>query len=91
MKDKSVKYLGIDIAIPEVWPQVGNTTFIQASYEDVDKLLGNSNFLFTQSALEHFENDLSFSRKIGITAKKTGKPLLQVHLFPSSACIKLYL
>jgi hypothetical protein len=90
-KDKSVRYLGVDIAIPGVWPQIGNATFIQASYDDVDKLLENSNFLFTQSALEHFENDLSFFRKIGIAAKKTGTPLLQVHLFPSSNCLKLYL
>lgn len=92
-KDSSLKYLGVDISEPPQWAPKSypNAKFLNASYEDVDDYLEGHNFLFTQSALEHFEYDLDLFSKIAINRKNTKLPLVQVHVFPSAPCLRTFL
>lgn len=48
------------------------------------------NFFMSQSAIEHFKCDISYFRHIQEYVKKSQRPIFQVHLFPSAACLKLY-
>ena len=57
----------------------------------MDLYLEKVNFLFTQSAIEHFENDLTFFKKISKYLNKKKKKFIQVHLFPSESCLYTYL
>ena len=50
-----------------------------------------TNFFMSQSAIEHFENDLLYFDQIKNFINKTGNNTIQVHLLPSAACLKLYL
>jgi hypothetical protein len=92
-KDQKLQYTGVDIVTPAKWePEIKDrATFVQGSCDDIGRLLMDNNLLFTQSALEHFEKDLRFMKEIGTAVKKTGKPLIQIHLFPSGPCLKTFL
>jgi SAM-dependent methyltransferase len=92
-RDKSIKYLGADIYKPVIWApnSFPDANFINVSYEGIEDYLGNHNFLFTQSALEHFEFDLELFSRISNTLKVSKKPLVQVHVFPSAPCLKTFL
>ncbi|MCH7972144.1 MAG: hypothetical protein IH960_14065 [Chloroflexi bacterium] len=48
------------------------------------------NLIVTQSSLEHFEEDLGFFAQIRDHIEKTGTNTIQIHSFPSRACLKLY-
>ena len=45
----------------------------------------------TQSAIEHVEADLIYFEKIKDYIRTYNKSVIQVHLFPSSVCLRLYL
>ncbi len=45
----------------------------------------------TQSAIEHFENDLIFFKQIRDYVLSYRGSVIQVHLLPSSSCLRLYL
>ena len=51
----------------------------------------DANFFMTQSAIEHFEFDLSYFEQIAAHVRNYGKPVIQVHLYPSAVCLPLYL
>ena len=45
----------------------------------------------SQSALEHFDDDLVFFDQIRDFVASTRGPVIQIHLVPSQACLRLYL
>jgi hypothetical protein len=92
-RDRTLKYLGVDISEPIEWAPGVDTdaNFLKASYEDVEDYLSDHNFLFTQSALEHFDNDLELFSKISENRNRTKLPLIQVHVFPSAPCLRTFL
>jgi hypothetical protein len=92
-KDCSLKYVGADISEPPLWAPESHSDsmFLKASYEDVEDYLEGHNFLFTQSALEHFEFDLDLFSRITKNQKNTKMPLIQVHVFPSGPCLRTFL
>jgi SAM-dependent methyltransferase len=92
-KDSSLKYVGVDISEPTLWApdSHSDSMFLRDSSENIEDYLGVCNFLFTQSALEHFEFDLDFFARIEKRQKTTKLPLIQVHVFPSKACLKTFL
>ncbi|KGF72877.1 hypothetical protein DO97_03975 [Neosynechococcus sphagnicola sy1] len=49
-----------------------------------------ANFLISQSALEHIEADLTLFRQIHDWIARRHRPILQIHLLPSRACLQLY-
>lgn len=50
----------------------------------------NTNFFMSQSAIEHFQNDKRYFEDIRMFVELQKRPTIQVHLFPSVACMKLY-
>ncbi|MBI4435782.1 hypothetical protein HY630_03860 [Candidatus Uhrbacteria bacterium] len=49
-----------------------------------------TNFFISQSAIEHFRDDQNYFLEIQKFIQSHPRPTLQVHLFPSVACLKLY-
>ena len=49
-----------------------------------------TNFIMSQSAIEHFREDLTFFKIIRDHIVKSHAPTVQFHLFPSSINLKLY-
>jgi SAM-dependent methyltransferase len=89
-------YFGVDFFENEGWMDLMQKydfiTMKQASSDDVFEIIPSStNFIMSQSAIEHFENDLTFFRNIKQFIDKSNGSMLQVHLFPSPACLKTYL
>lgn len=50
----------------------------------------DTNFFMSQSAIEHFRNDRKYFQEIKQFIDTHPRPIIQVHLFPSAACMKLY-
>jgi SAM-dependent methyltransferase len=95
-KDLIATYVGIDPVEAPTWTEVKNRyPFIELHQRNAEELdpgtLGSCNFIMSQSCIEHVKNDLSLFENIASLANRSRKPLIQVHLFPSSACLKLYL
>ena len=86
-------YLGCDILPKPEWKErvTKNISFKQLNSTNVKHILKNRNFIFTQSAVEHFEYDTLFFADIQKYANQTSKPFLQIHLMPSPACLGKYL
>ena len=87
---KNINYFGIDIKRKN-FVENAHKKFILDEAENIDKYLENVNFLFTQSAIEHFKNDLIFFNKISNHTNQIDKKFIQVHLFPSDKCLFTYL
>lgn len=49
-----------------------------------------TNLFVSQSAVEHFDEDLAFFEQIRDYARTTPGPIVQIHLVPSDACLRLY-
>lgn len=91
--EKLIKYTGVDIFNFEQWKNFDDRmfTFHQASANDFARYLESSNFIITQSALEHFDNDLQYFQQIKKYVEDSCNPILQIHLMPSKECLRLYL
>jgi len=90
------RYSGVDLSFQKEWEQLmGKYTFITmkqcCSNKILDVIPSNTNFIMSQSAIEHFENDLLYFEQIKKFIEITNNNTIQVHLFPSSACLRLYL
>jgi hypothetical protein len=87
-------YTGVDIKSNEEWSsydQDSRFKFIIGNSASFDDALQNANFIMTQSALEHFDEDLTFFRQIAEHVAATQKPVIQVHLMPSAGCQATFL
>jgi hypothetical protein len=87
-------YTGVDIKYNSQWEEKQdlNTKFYINSYLDIKNVIQNikkPNIIFTQSALEHFEEDLTFFNLVNQIASSS--PLVFINLFPSRACLKTHL
>lgn len=49
-----------------------------------------TNFFMSQSAIEHFPNDRRYFEDVQRFIQSQTRPILQIHLFPSAACMRLY-
>lgn len=86
-------YKGVDIEAREEWRlnQVDHFFFQRASFEDFSEFTSRENLIITQSALEHFDQDLRFFESIGNYAEKRDFPIVSIHLFPSPMCLFTFL
>jgi hypothetical protein len=87
-------YHGTDIKSSDIWKTRsldGKTRFSVCSAYDIAEHLEGTNFLFSQSVLEHLDNDLDFFIRVRDRLKQTRQPLLQIHLLPSAPCLLNYL
>jgi len=83
-------YLGVDLFESKEWQKykVPQIEFKVLSYLDVDQYLTQKNVLITQSALEHFTEDLLFIKKIGEYVTKRNQELIQIHLIPARSGLR---
>lgn len=88
-------YLGIDESNHPAWPdRMRKFPFIQlikADSADFSSLIPHETNLFiSQSAIEHFPKDLVYFDQIAEFIRTESRPVIQIHLFPSAACLELY-
>jgi hypothetical protein len=86
-------YTGVDIRVHPNWDQLDplKFRFLKDTYENFDLLASNQNLIITQSALEHFENDISLFEKINSYANSCDFPVVSIHLMPSACSLYTYL
>lgn len=89
-------YTGIDAKRRPNWDELEkkhpNFHFIESSSSDISALIPpGTNLFITQSAIEHFDEDLRFFEQINEYIKKANKPVIQIHNFPARATLPLYL
>jgi SAM-dependent methyltransferase len=56
----------------------------------IDRIPPETNFIFSQSSIEHFQEDIKIFKQIKSFCEKTDQPVYQLHLFPSRECLNLY-
>lgn len=86
-------YTGCDIRKRDNWVEYETNSFrlVQANADDITEIISGKNFIFTQSAVEHFESDMLFFKQIADYVCSTSSPVIQIHLVPSVSCLWLYL
>lgn len=89
-------YTGIDAKEKPNWKELQekypNFKLIQSRSMDIRSLIpANTNLFITQSAIEHFDEDLSLFEQIRDHISRTDKPVIQVHIFPAARALPLYL
>ena len=87
---------GVDSCFNSSWRDAmskhENITFSQNFSNSIFKNIPKQTNLFiTQSAVEHFDDDLLFFHEIKRFIDNSNKNIIQIHLIPSAACLKLYL
>lgn len=88
-------YTGLDEYAHPDWPEkLRENKYIKLFQADSRKLADqipmDTNIFISQSAIEHFEDDLSYFRHIRDFIDRKKRNVLQIHLFPSSVCLKLF-
>ncbi|MBX4199205.1 class I SAM-dependent methyltransferase [Candidatus Parcubacteria bacterium] len=89
-------YTGVDAKRRENWSKLKaehkNFSFIQSTSSDILPLTPKkANMFVTQSAIEHFDEDVAFFEQIRSFVASTDKPVIQIHNFPAKAILPLYL
>lgn len=89
-------YTGIDAKRRPNWAVLedkhNNFHFIESSSNDISTLIPpQTNLFVTQSAIEHFDQDLLFFEQIKSFIVNANHPVMQIHLFPAKATLPLYL
>ena len=90
------KYCGIDIEKKDNWDH------LKEDYSNVDFKIVNSdslieyipndlNLFISQSAIEHFEEDLVYFQQIKDFIDTTKNDVIQIHLFPAASCLTQYI
>ncbi len=87
-------YTGVDHKANSNWEKFSTEKKISFQVADSAQLggiLNGKNLIITQSALEHFDEDIVFMESINEHVLKYKKPVVQIHLMPSPACLYKYL
>ncbi|MFX1366953.1 MAG: hypothetical protein ACFFCE_04410 [Promethearchaeota archaeon] len=89
------RYLGLDIKTNNNWISLKKKysffQFIKFDGKDFTDLIPHeTNFFVTQSAVEHFEEDLTFFKQIRDYISSSRKEVIQIHGLPSKASLPLY-
>ncbi len=87
------RYVGVDATPHAEWApleKAGPFTFVVGDAANVATHLAGANFIITQSALEHFEEDLTFFRQVAAYVGSQRHPIVEAHLVPSAACLTTF-
>lgn len=89
-------YTGLDIRQHDNWSRLTDAhpkfRFHVADSANMSKYFPeDANLIISQSAIEHFEHDLRYFEQVREFARNKQRSLIQIHLFPSPACLGLYL
>jgi len=91
--DSFKQYIGVDIEADEDWTTYSNDPrflFAVSTASDITKYLPGANLILTQSALEHFKEDLLYFSQVSQYVRSSQHPILQVHLIPSASCVMTF-
>ncbi|MCR4279617.1 MAG: hypothetical protein NUV78_02680, partial [Candidatus Zambryskibacteria bacterium] len=93
---KVASYTGVDAKARPNWKELEkkypNFHFIESRSSNVSELVPQgSNLFITQSAIEHFDEDIKFFEQIKNYVENRDEPTIQVHIFPAAATLPLYL
>ena len=85
----------MDVVKDANWPdlQARHANFRFATFDGKslsEVIPEGTNFIFSQSVLEHADEDVTLMEEIARYVEAYGRPVLQVHMVPSSACLRLY-
>jgi len=88
-------YTGTDIKEHPNWEVLrgkdSRLRFASVSADDLRRHIPDgTNFIMSQSAIEHFDNDLWYFEQIREYICSYKRSVIQVHLIPSKACLRLY-
>ncbi len=88
-------YTGTDARAHEGWAALAASDprlrFFRSQAEQFRASIpAGTNLFISQSAVEHFDEDLVFFEQIRDYVRATTGPVLQIHLVPSQACLRLY-
>jgi SAM-dependent methyltransferase len=88
-------YTGTDARPHEAWAALeasdSRLRFFRSEAENFRRSIPDgTNMFISQSAVEHFDEDLVFFDQIRDYSAAVKGPVLQVHLVPSKACLHLY-
>jgi hypothetical protein len=88
-------YAGLDELPHADWPDVMKEyPFIKLQQADSAQFASfipaDTNLFISQSAIEHFPEDLTYFRQLRDFNAEHPRPIVQIHLFPSAACLRLY-
>lgn len=94
--DQIASYTGIDAKARPNWAELKkeypNFNFIETTSSDISSYIPKETNLFiTQSAIEHFDEDIKFFEQIKNFIDRSNKPVIQIHLFPAATTLPLYL
>ena len=89
------KYCGFDIYEDKNWAKIEaqnkNITFKKYNGTDIlEKIPKDTNVIISQSALEHFSEDITVLRQIKTFVKSSQQTIYQIHLVPAVASLPLY-
>ena len=83
-------YTGLDIYKNHNYPSEFN--HITSKAENVNQYINKkTNFVISQSALEHIEKDIYVMEEVTKKLIENDKPFVQIHMVPASKCLWLYL
>jgi hypothetical protein len=88
-------YKGVDSKTHSNWKILEDkNTFLSFSANDSknvhSEIPDDTNLFLSQSAIEHFEEDLTYFRGIRKFILEKRRATVQIHVFPSSICLRLY-
>ncbi len=89
------EYVGVDARAHDNWKGLAERhsdyRFFCADVANISShLSGDFNLIMSQSAIEHFQKDIDFLSEIRAFLGRNSEPVIQVHLFPSAAGLRLY-
>ncbi len=93
--NKINEYYGLDIKSNENWKSLTeNNNSIKFKKYNGTNIYGlipeKTNLIISQSAIEHFIEDITIFKEIASFIKNSKNAITQIHLFPSAECVKLY-
>jgi hypothetical protein len=92
--DAFAGYVGLDVARDAEWAQHESNPKMKLVCADsgtTEQYLEETNLIITQSALEHFDEDVAFFRQVAGYIARTRRRIVQIHLMPSAGCLSTYL
>jgi SAM-dependent methyltransferase len=86
-------YTGLDVQPHPKWKEIRDAAVRFGTYDGAS-LAGlipdDTDLLVSQSAIEHFDDDLSVFEDVARVVERRGRPFLQIHLAPAASALRLY-
>lgn len=87
------KYYGFDIQEHQEWKMTENDLISFKSYDGkniLNLIPDDANLIISQSAIEHFQEDMTIFKQLKSFTEKSSHTVEQIHLFPSKEGLKLF-